>query len=126
VKRPRHTRRYRRRTIRVSVEYETLEGRQHATATTLGAGGMFIATESPHAASTLVVVRFRLEAGGTCHEIDGRVVWANQPGAAGARAPGMGVEFTDPAACAKLARELEGIGPPARPIAAAKRERGAS
>jgi len=84
---------------------------------------MFIATDSPLPASALLVLRFQLGDEGICHEIEGRVIWANRPGSAGDRAPGMGVEFTDPAACAALARELEGIAPAAPTLRAKRRKR---
>ncbi|MDH5566906.1 MAG: hypothetical protein OEY15_09595, partial [Myxococcales bacterium] len=60
MKRPRHTRRYRRRTVRVRVEYEAAQGRRGATATTLGAGGMFVATQEPLPVRALTVLRFRV------------------------------------------------------------------
>jgi hypothetical protein len=52
-------------------------------------------------------MRFRLPGGSMTHEIEGRVVWRRRPGDPGSYSPGMGIEFTDPAAAAKLARELE-------------------
>lgn len=114
MKRPRQTRRYRRRTIRVQVEYEAGGGLQCATATTLGAGGMFVETEEPLAERTPTKVRFQLAPGGPLHEIEARVVWANRPGDSHAHTRGMGIEFVDRAACAQLARELEGLDLAAR------------
>jgi uncharacterized protein (TIGR02266 family) len=112
VKRPKQTRRYRRRTVRVCVEYVGADGPQRAVATTLGAGGMFIATDEPLPEHTLLALRFRLEDGGALHEIEGRVVWTNQPEDAHAHTRGMGIEFGNPAARALLARELEGLCDP--------------
>jgi Tfp pilus assembly protein PilZ len=52
-------------------------------------------------------VRFRLPGGTVLHDIEGRVVWRRRPEDPGQHAPGMGIEFTDRGAAAKLARELE-------------------
>lgn len=94
----------------MNVEYDTAEGMQHAVATTLGAGGMFVATEEPLPVQTPLKLRFRLEAGGALHEIEGHVVWANRPEDAHGHTCGMGIEFGDPAARSALAWELEGAG----------------
>ena len=104
-------RRFRRRTVRVLVDY-TARGEVHCEyATTLGAGGLFIESESPLPQGTHLKVRFRLSAGsgeGSVHEIEGRVVWTQAPEAGERqRAPGMGISFTDAVATAALARELE-------------------
>jgi uncharacterized protein (TIGR02266 family) len=82
-------------------------------ATTLGAGGLFIETDAPLPVGTALRLRFRLPGGSTLHAIDGRVTWQHRPDEARAgdtRAGGMGVAFTDAAAAAKLARELETLG----------------
>jgi hypothetical protein len=84
AERPR--RRYRRRTLRVLVEYVCENGLSTEPATTLGAGGLFIEGET---------------------EIEGRVVWRRRAGDPGHHSPGMGIEFTDRAGAARLARELE-------------------
>jgi len=80
---------------------------------------MFVATQEPLPVRALTVLRFRVTPGGHTHEIEGRVVWVNRPDVAEAPAAGMGIEFTDPAACARLARDLEGIASavPAKPDA---------
>ncbi len=76
---------------------------------------MFVATEKPLPEHTLLELRFRLEAGGMLHEIEGRVVWVNRPGDDRAHSLGMGIEFGNPAARSLLARELEGLcDPPER------------
>jgi uncharacterized protein (TIGR02266 family) len=100
------TRRFRRRTLRVLVEYLCESGLCCEPATTLGAGGLFIETESPRREGTPLKLRFRLPQGELEHEIEGRVVWTRGPGAAGGHSPGMGIEFTDRAAAGRLAREL--------------------
>jgi len=101
-------RRFRRRTVRVLVDYQ-VGGEVHCEyATTLGAGGMFIETEAVLAAGTLLKVRFRLEDDGSVHEIEARVAWSQRHDEGTfARAPGMGIEFTDAVATSILARALE-------------------
>lgn len=113
MKRPKQTRRYRRRTVRVQVEYDACDGPQRAVATTLGAGGMFIATEEPLVEHTRLKLRFQLATRGRMHEVEGHVVWANHPGEGPPHSRGMGIAFDDPAARSALAKELEGL--PAAP-----------
>ena len=100
-------RRYRRRTVRVMVDYLCDSGLCSNPATTLGAGGLFIETESPLAEGSSLKMRFRLPASSTIHEIEGRVAWRMHPTDPGHHSPGMGIEFTDRGAAATLARELE-------------------
>ena len=101
-------RRFRRRTVRVLVDYTVSGDVRCEYATTLGAGGMFIETETPLPTGAQIKVRFRLPSAGTVHEIEGRIVWV-QAAEHGElrRAPGMGIEFTDAVATATLARSLE-------------------
>jgi hypothetical protein len=59
---------------------------------------------------TRLKLRFRLPGGSATHELEGRVVWAMKAeGSEGnpVPSPGMGIEFTDAAATASLAHELE-------------------
>jgi uncharacterized protein (TIGR02266 family) len=102
-------RRFRRRTLRVLVDYTAADGVHCEYGTTLGAGGLFIETEEPLATGASLKVRFRLPEGQQVHEVEGRVVWRQEPDAAGCtlRAPGMGIEFTDAVATSRLARELQ-------------------
>jgi uncharacterized protein (TIGR02266 family) len=102
------SRRFRRRTVRILVDYHAADGVRCEYATTLGAGGLFIETESPTPPDTQLKLRFRLADALTLHEIEGRVVWV-RPGLAegGKQAPGMGIQFTDSVGCSALARELE-------------------
>ena len=97
-------RRYRRRTVRITVEYLANTGLHSARATTLGAGGLFIETDSPAAAGSLLELRFQLSATSAHHEIEGRVIWSKSVGNGAA---GMGVESLDRAAANALAVELE-------------------
>lgn len=114
--RPRPQRRYPRLTLRVEVELETAAGRTRAVATTLGAGGLFVADDAPWFPGTPVTVRFRLpgdtgdadaESGGDDGELrlDARVAWSHEAGESAS--PGMGLEFVDADARADLARRLE-------------------
>lgn len=99
-------RRFPRLTLRVAIEIESLEGCEDAVATTLGAGGLFVATERPLPAHTPVVVRFRLpgEQDRLCFEA--HVAWSGEPGP-GVATPGMGLEFDDAEARSLHAARLE-------------------
>jgi uncharacterized protein (TIGR02266 family) len=109
----RPARRFKRRTVRVLVDYVSDAGIRCEYATTLGAGGLFVATEEPLPPGAGLVLRFRLPGRDVLHTVEGRVVWREPPDAAGtARTPGMGIAFTDAAATAALARELERLDAP--------------
>ena len=102
-------RRYRRRTVRVMVEYLSDAGPRCESATTLGAGGLFVDTDSPSPEGSILKLRFQLTPNGESYELEGRVAWAKfvTDGASGT--PGMGLEFTDRDKVKNLARELEGL-----------------
>ena len=102
-------RRYRRRTVRITVEYLSDTGLHCERATTLGAGGLFIQTDSPAAVGSLLKLRFQLSETGTRHEIEGRVVWSNSVGNGAAGATGMGIEFLNRTAASAVAVELESL-----------------
>jgi type IV pilus assembly protein PilZ len=108
----RRQRRFRRRKVRVLVDFQDGTGIQYEYATTLCAGGLFIETEEPVEIGTPLKVRFRLPECDGVHEIEARVAWHQRitPGAPTTRTPGMGIEFLDAAAAASLARDLEGLG----------------
>jgi uncharacterized protein (TIGR02266 family) len=90
------------------VDYQCGEGVRCDYATTLGAGGLFLESESLVEPGTTVKLRFRLPHSEELHDIQGRVTWTRGAHRADrSQAPGMGVQFTDPAARAKLARELD-------------------
>jgi uncharacterized protein (TIGR02266 family) len=104
-------RRFRRRTVRILVDFQCGTGFRCEYATILGAGGLFIGTEDPLEVGSPIRVRFRLPGGEEVHQIEGRVVW-NQRAVSderNARAPGMGVEFLNAAAAGELAHELDGM-----------------
>jgi uncharacterized protein (TIGR02266 family) len=105
-------RRFRRRTIRVLVDFQ-VEGVFHCEyATTLGAGGMFLDSDLPLAIGTRLKLRFRLPGSEGLHEIEGRVAWRHGPEAAehASASLGIGIEFTDAVGAAALARALEHLG----------------
>ncbi len=102
-------RRYRRRTVRIAVEYLSDTGLHRERATTLGAGGLFIETDSPVAAGSLLKLRFQLSETSAHHEIEGRVIWSKGVRDSDAGATGMGVEFLNRAAANTLAVELENL-----------------
>jgi uncharacterized protein (TIGR02266 family) len=91
----------------VLVEYLSDAGLCCDTATTLGAGGLFIETETPLPPGSRPKLAFRLPDGDLRHELEGEVVWSRRPADAGAGSPGMGIEFCDRAARSRLARELQ-------------------
>lgn len=110
---PRRQRRFRRRLVRVLVDFYASGAPRCEYATTLGAGGLFIETDEPLAPGTLLRVRFRLPGGELLHAIEGRVNWQHRLEDAHAgdlRPSGMGIAFTDAAAAARLATELEQVG----------------
>lgn len=107
-----HKRRFRRRLVRVLVDFVADGAPRCEYATTLGAGGLFIETGEPLRLGSPLRVRFRIPGGATLHAIEGRVTWQHGAGGGSAgdeRPAGMGVEFTDAAAAARLARELEAL-----------------
>ena len=105
----RSSRRYRRLTLRIEVEYESEAETRRDVATTLGAGGLFIRCEEPLDEGSPLIARFRLPGGSTLHEIAGRVVWTHRKEDVPRQTPGMGIAFSDPANGAVLAAELESL-----------------
>lgn len=101
-------RRFRRRTVRILVDYQAAGPPCCEYATTLGAGGMFIESDEPLRSGTALKVRFRLPEAEALHDIEARVAWCIAGDDAGV-VPGMGIEFTDAVAAARLARELENL-----------------
>jgi uncharacterized protein (TIGR02266 family) len=99
------TRRYPRLTLRVEVVIEAPGYRESATATTLGAGGLFVANAAPIPRRTPLVVRFRLPGEHSELRFDAHVAWCKEPGSQGT--PGMGLSFDDPDSRAVLAALLD-------------------
>jgi uncharacterized protein (TIGR02266 family) len=107
---PKNTRKHRRMTVRMLVDYQAMGGIHCDYATTLGAGGMFLQTELPLRRGDLVKVRFRIPGSELLHDLQARVTWhheaRSEPGGE-VRTPGVGLQFVDQTATAELARELE-------------------
>ena len=94
--------------MRVLVDYCAADGIHCEYATTLGAGGLFVETETPPPPDSQLEIRFRLADGLSLHQIAGRVVWIRGQERNGReRCPGMGVQFIDSKGCSALARDLE-------------------
>jgi len=88
------TRRFRRQGLRVLVDY-SCDGGVHCDILPL---------------ESTVKLRFRLPNGGTLHEIEGRVCWANDLSKNGPQqAPGFGIAFASSEGSAALGRELEDL-----------------
>ena len=109
-------RRFPRMTVRITVTYDSDGGTETGTATTLGAGGLFIETDQMLERGEHLKLRFRLLEDGRDHEIQGRVSWRTvEPvdytgGIRGPHNSGFGVQFLDPVGTSLLARELELLG----------------
>jgi hypothetical protein len=102
-------RRYRRMTVRLRAVYLHQGVEREAVATTLGAGGVFVASEEPLPKGSVLRIRFRLPGGIREHELDARVAWAHRAGDPGGQGHGMGIAFTNPAQSATLATELDAL-----------------
>ena len=106
---PKNTRKHRRVTIRILVDYQARGGIHCDYATTLGAGGMFLETDLFLDRGECVKVRFRIPGGEKLHELEARVTWHHpaqvKPGA-DLHIPGVGLQFSDADLTATLAREL--------------------
>lgn len=96
-------------TVRLRAVYEHAGAVRNAVATTLGAGGLFVASEDPPPSGTTLRICFRVPGGTRDHALDARVVWTHRPGDPGAQSHGMGLAFTNAADCVALAAELEGL-----------------
>ena len=109
---PKNTRKHRRMTVRILVDYQA-KGAIHCDyATTLGAGGMLLQTDLALTKGDPVKVRFRVPGGETLYELEARVTWRHEgktdPGGR-VRVPGVGLQFTNTQATAPLARDLEDL-----------------
>ena len=107
---PKNTRKHRRMTVRILVDYQAQGGIHCDYATTLGAGGMFLETDLMMSRGDMVKVRFRIPGGDELHELEARVTWyhaAREEPDGSVRTPGVGLQFTDQTLTATLARELE-------------------
>jgi len=109
---PKNTRKHRRATVRILVDYQAQGGIHCDYATTLGTGGMFLQTDLAMARGETVKVRFRIPGGDLLHEFEARVTWqhaAKPESNENLLTPGVGLQFCDPSTTAELARELEDL-----------------
>ena len=107
---PKNTRKHRRTTVRLLVDYHAQGGIHCDYATPLGAGGMFLQTDLAMTRGEIVKVRFRIPGGELLHEHEARVTWyhaAREEEDGSIRTPGVGLQFADQSLTAPLARELE-------------------
>jgi uncharacterized protein (TIGR02266 family) len=107
---PKNTRKHRRMTVRLLVDYQALGGIHCDYATTLGAGGMLLQSDLDLSRGDSVKVRFRLPGGEDLYELEARVTWVHakrKDDDGTIRVPGVGLQFIDVSATAGLARELE-------------------
>ena len=107
---PRNTRKHRRMTVRILVDYQVRGGIHCDYATTLGAGGMLLQTDLDLLRGEIVKVRFRVPGRDNLFELEARVTWAHaaRKGTEDRlRMPEVGLQFTDRSAVELLARELE-------------------
>ena len=102
---PRRNRRYPRLTLRVRVAIEAPgHARMEGTATTLGAGGLFVPTDDPLPLHAPLVVRFSLPGDAAELCFHAHVAWSR---AAANGSAGMGIAFDDADARSELAARLE-------------------
>jgi len=80
--------------MRLEVDYRSDDTFLFAYITDMSAMGIFIQTVTPKPPGTLLNLRFRTKDGKRL-DIDGRVIWINQPHGADSINPGMGVQFID-------------------------------
>ena len=109
-RKPKNTRKYRRMTVRVLVDYQAKGGIHCDYASTLGAGGMFLQTDLALERNDPVKVRFRIPAGQSLHELEAKVTWAqsaHENFAGNLNVAGVGLQFTSAGAKQALAKELE-------------------
>jgi type IV pilus assembly protein PilZ len=78
----------------IEVDCRSDETFLFAYITDMSAMGIFIQTENPRPPGTLLNLRFRTQAGEKL-DVDGRVIWINQPHGADSINPGMGVQFVE-------------------------------
>jgi len=78
----------------LEVDYRSDDTFLFAYITDMSAMGIFIQTMTPKPPGTLLNLRFRTQDGKRI-DVQGRVIWINQPHGADSINPGMGVQFVD-------------------------------
>jgi len=101
-------------TVRIRIDYDSVHGSESGTATTLGAGGLFIESEHPPPAGSRVRLRFHLREGGSEYDVEGRVVWtsARADQQRESSSVGFGAQFADPLSASVIAGELNQLSKP--------------
>jgi type IV pilus assembly protein PilZ len=90
----RERREHQRVPVCLEVDYRSDDTFLFAYITDMSAMGIFIQTVTPKPAGTLLNLRFRTPDGKRI-DVQGRVIWINQPHGADSINPGMGVQFVD-------------------------------
>jgi type IV pilus assembly protein PilZ len=90
----RERREHERVTTCLEVDYRSDDTFLFAYITDMSAMGIFIQTTTPKPPGTLLNLRFRTQQGKRL-EVQGRVIWINEPRGADSINPGMGVQFVD-------------------------------
>jgi type IV pilus assembly protein PilZ len=90
----RERREHERVAVQLEVDYRSDDTFLFAYITDMSAMGIFIQTMTPKPPGTLLNLRFRTSDGKPL-EVDGRVIWINEPHGADSINPGMGVQFVD-------------------------------
>ncbi len=85
-------RRYHRRSVRVPVDYSSVDAFFSEFASNINEGGLFVETDSPREPGESVKLLIRLPKLEHSLEVEGRVAWVCEDGDPGS-ARGMGVEF---------------------------------
>jgi type IV pilus assembly protein PilZ len=80
--------------VNLEVDYRSDDTFLFAYITDMSAMGIFIQTMTPKPPGTLLNLRFRTQDGKQL-DVQGRVIWINQPHGADSINPGMGVQFVD-------------------------------
>lgn len=78
----------------LEVDYRCDDTFLFAYITDMSAMGIFVQTTAPKPPGTLLNLRFRAPDGKRL-DVDGRVIWVNQPHGKDSINPGMGVQFVD-------------------------------
>src|SRR3954469_19128898 len=85
--------------VDIEVDYKADETFLFAYITDISAMGIFVRTNNPEPEGTKLNLCFRLpnDLGGELLEVEGEVIWVNQPrpNDSDGRQPGMGVQFVD-------------------------------
>lgn len=93
-RRGRERREHERVAVCLEVDYRCDDTFLFAYITDMSAMGIFIQTTTPKAPGTLLSLRFRTPDGKRL-DVEGRVIWVNQPHGKDSINPGMGVQFVD-------------------------------